>query len=155
MIEIRPMTPDDREGVLSVAETLPEWFDEDARMRSMPIDLRHQDGFVAVSDGELVGFLTLFVAEGRLTIGWQGVRRDLHRQGIGGRLIGVAEEAARSMELEELATYTLGDGVDYEPYERTRAFYEKQGFRVFQRSQTDNPGCPEEIKISKRIARRS
>jgi hypothetical protein len=53
----------------------------------------------------------------------------------------------------EIATYTLGDGVDYKPYEAAREFYFRRGFTVYQRSKTDNPGCPEEIKIRKRIAR--
>jgi GNAT superfamily N-acetyltransferase len=107
---------------------------------------------VAERQGKVVGFITLYVAEGRLNIGWLGVRRDLHRQGIGRLLLDKAEEVARSLGIRELATYTLGDGVHYEPYERTRQFYFANGFQVYQRSQTDNPGCPEEIKISKMIA---
>jgi len=58
------------------------------------------------------------------------------------------------MGLAEIATYTLGDGVDHEPYEATRRFYCSRGFRVYQRGKTDNPGCPEEIKIKESIARR-
>lgn len=153
-VEIRCIRRDDHSDILGVAETLPEWFDADARGRAIPADLRYQEGFVALQNGEVVGFITLFVAEGRLNIGWLGVKRGSHRQGIGGRLLEAAEERARDMGLTELATYTLGDGVDYPPYEQTRAFYEKQGFRVYQRSKTDNPGCPEEIRIVKRISER-
>lgn len=152
MIEIRPMEPDDHSDILAVAETLLEWFDVDARGRAIPTDLQHQDGFVALLDSKLVGFITLFVAEGRLNIGWLGVKKDCHRQGIGGRLLDAAEDTARDMGIEELATYTLGDSVDYQPYEQTRAFYAKHGFQIYQRSKTDNPGCPEEIKILKKIA---
>ena len=54
--------------------------------------------------------------------------------------------------IEEITTDTLGDSVDYAPYEGTRAFYFKHGFQIYQRAQTDNPGCPEEIKIRKRVA---
>ena len=45
----------------------------------------------------------------------------------------------------------LGDSVEYQPYEETRRFYWKCGFSVYKRAQTDNPGCPEEIWISKPI----
>ena len=151
MIDIRPMKPDDHSGVLAVAEALPEWFDADARGRGMPADLQHQDGFVVLLDGKLVGFITLFVADGRLNIGWLGVKRDCQRQGIGGLLLDAAEDAARDMGIEELATRTLGDSVDYQPYEQTRAFYAKHGFRIYQKNKTDNPGCPEEIRILKKI----
>lgn len=78
--------------------------------------------------------------------------RNRHRRGIGGRLLNVAEGTARDMGIDELAAYTLGDNVDYQLYEQTRAFYLKHGFRVYQRSRTDNPGCPEEIRILKKIA---
>lgn len=138
-------------GILAVAQDLPEWFDESARENSIPIDIRYQEGFVAVSAQRVVGFVTLYVAEGRLHIGWLGVAREFHRQGIGTRLLAAAEMKARELKIDELTTYTLGDSVDYEPYNLTRNFYWKRGFSVYKRSKTDNSGCPEEIWISKRV----
>jgi GNAT superfamily N-acetyltransferase len=135
-----------------VVAGLPEWFDERAKTTSIPIDIRHQRGFVAERQGKVVGFITLYVAEGKLNIGWLGVQHDLHRQGIGRSLLAKAAEVARDLGIRALATYTLGDGVDYEPYERTRQFYFANGFEVYQRNQTDNDGCLEEIKLAKRIA---
>ena len=152
IIETRPIEEHDHPGILAVAESLPEWFDEDARGRAIPCDLRHQDGFVSLSQGKIVGFITLFVAEGRLTIGWLGVIPEYQKNRIGTRLLACAEEFGRQHGLVEIATYTLGDGVNYKPYEMTRNFYFKRGFKVYQRSRTDNPGCPEEIKIKKQIA---
>mgnify|MGYP006307124025 CR=1 FL=1 len=153
MILIRPLSNKDIEAVLKVAQALPEWFDEDARCRAIPLDCRYQDGFVAEERGRVVGFITLYVAEGRVNIGWMGVLPGLHGGGIGKRLIAAAEGYCREMKILELATYTLGDAVDYQPYEATRAFYYSEGFRIYQRSQTDKPGCPEEIKIKKMINR--
>ena len=137
--------------VIQVAQALPEWFDADSRNRAIPIDLRFQDGFVAVEGGQILGFITLYVAEGRVNFGWMGVMPDCQGRGIGGRLMAAAEGYRREKGVSELATYTLGDGVDYAPYEATRAFYFSRGFKVYQRSQTDNPSCPEEIKIMKNI----
>ncbi len=153
---IRRFTLEDLEQVIKIAELLPEWFDEDARVRAIPIDLKFQEVFVCEDDDNSVdhalqGFIALFIAEGRVNIGWMGVHPDYHRQGIGGLLIQVAEDYCRSIGVDELATYTLGDGVEYPPYESTRAFYQKHGFTIYQRSQTDNPGCPEEIKLKKRV----
>lgn len=152
MIETRQIEEEDHPGILAVAEALPDWFDEDARRRAIPADLRYQDGFVALTEGLIVGFITLFVAEGRLNIGWLGIRPDHHREGIGSHLLACAEEFGRNHGLNEIATYTLGDSVDYKPYELTRKFYFKRGFKVYQKNKTDNPGCPEEIKIKKQIA---
>lgn len=151
MIKIRAYQQKDIPSMIDIARALPQWFDEDARQRAIPIDLRFQDGYVAEMDGELIGFITLYVAEGRVNIGWMGVHPSHGRQGIGTKLIAAAEAYCREIGVYQLATYTLGDSVEYPPYEATRAFYVKQGFEVYQRSQTDNPGCPEEIKLKKSI----
>jgi len=155
MISVRPIEERDHAACVAVVKTLTGWFTDDAQERAVPTDLRYQRGFLAESDGRVLGFITLFVAEGRLNIGWLAVHRDYHRQGIGGRLVARAEEAAAEMGLTELATCTLGDSVRYEPYEQTRAFYFKHGFRVYQRNKTDNPECPEEIRIKKTVAQPS
>lgn len=149
---IRPLLASDYPGIDEVVASLPEWFDARARTTSIPIDIKHQRGFVAERQGKVVGFITLYVAEGKLNIGWLGVQQDLHCQGIGRLLLAQAETEARALGIPELALYTLGDGVDYEPYARTRQFYFANGFQIYQRSQTDNDGCPEEIKLAKSIA---
>lgn len=151
MVKIRALTQKDIKAVLEVAQALPDWFDADSRSRAIPVDLRFQDGFVAEEDGRVLGFITLYVDEGRVNIGWMGVLPDRQGQGIGARLIAAAEAYCRERGIPELATYTLGDAVDYAPYAATRAFYFAKGFTVYQRSQTDNPGCPEEIKIKKMV----
>jgi GNAT superfamily N-acetyltransferase len=149
--KIIPMAEEHLEQVLGIIEALPDWFDIDARTRAMPIDLQFQEVYLAVDGGQIVGFITLFIAEGRVNIGWMGVHPDHHRKGIGGQLIKAAEDFCRQNGVDELAVYTLGDSVDYEPYESTRSFYLKHGFAIYQRSQTDNPGCPEEIKLKKYV----
>ena len=151
LIQIQSLEEEHYAGILTITEDLPEWFDETARSKSIPIDIRHQEGFVAISGQKVVGFVTLYVAEGRLHIGWLGVDKAFQREGIGSRLIVAAEMRARDLGIDELATYTLGDSVEYQPYEETRRFYWERGFSVYKRAQTDNPGCPEEIWISKPI----
>ncbi|MCP4547506.1 MAG: GNAT family N-acetyltransferase [bacterium] len=150
----RQYTLQDHPGIIAVADALPEWFDQDARTRAIPLDLRHQEGFVAIVDGIVVGFITLYVFEGRLQIGWLGVKPEYRGQGVGSLLLSRSEEFGRKHDLEEIATYTVGEGVDYAPYAATREFYYRRGFTVYQRNRTDNPGCLEEIKIRKRIANR-
>ena len=150
-IKIEPLSPGHHSGIIAVAQSLPEWFDTDSRTRAIPIDLRFQDGFAAVLDEQVVGFILVFVSEGRVNISWMGVHPDYHRQGIGGLLLDAAESFCQSIGVCELVTYTLGDSVDYKPYEATRAFYRSHGFEIYQRSQTDNLGCPEEIKLRKKV----
>jgi len=154
-MSVRRIEERDCAACVAVVKTLTGWFTEDAQQRAVPADLKYQRGFLAELDRRVVGFITLFVAEGRLNIGWLAVHRDYHRRGIGGKLVARAEKLAVEMGLTEIATYTLGDSVDFEPYEQTRAFYFKLGFRVYQRNKTDNPECPEEIRIKKTVAQPS
>jgi len=149
---VRAMRPDDRPRLLALAGELGEWFDEDARRRAIPIDLAHQQCLVAELGRQIVGFITLHVAEGRLHIGWIAVRRNLHRHGIGRALLAAAEAQARLLGIIELAVYTLGESVDYAPYVPTRQFYLATGFRPSCRKMTDNPGCPEELHLIKQVS---
>ena len=147
--ELQSLTPEFFTGVIEVAQALPEWFDGDARNRAIPIDVRFQKGNVALQEQRVIGFILLNVSEGRVNISWMGVHPEFHHQGVGHALIAAAEDYCRLIGLDELATYTLGDSVDYAPYVATRAFYASQGFTIYQRSATDNPSCPEEIRLKK------
>jgi GNAT superfamily N-acetyltransferase len=147
------MTASDEPAVLEVVATLTDWFDEDARNRTIPIDLKHHTTFVADEADGVVGFISLHVCNGRLDISWMGVRNECRGRGIGTRLLLRAEELGQAWGLREIATLTLGDTVDYEPYILTRRFYLENGFEVYQRNRTDNPGCPEEWRLKKRITR--
>ncbi|HAA86411.1 MAG TPA: N-acetyltransferase, partial [Kosmotogaceae bacterium] len=81
--KIRVMSEADSQSIRELVNELPEWFDEYAREKAIPSDLRHQNTFVAVEEDRVVGFITLFFAEGRLNIGWLAVRRYYHGKGIG------------------------------------------------------------------------
>jgi ribosomal protein S18 acetylase RimI-like enzyme len=151
MTVVRDFVEADRAAIVAIANELPEWFDEHARSTAIPTDIRHQTVVVATDGDDVVGFISLYVSDGRWNIGWIGVARARHRQGIGQKLVRKAEEKATAMGLSEIAVMTLGDSVDYPPYQATRSFYFKNGFEVFQRSRTDNPGCPEELRLLKRL----
>ena len=93
----------------------------------------------------MIGFITLYVTEGRLHIGLARRKQAVAKAGTWEPVTEAAESKARELGVDELATYTLGESVAYPPYEATRSFYWKHGFKVYKRSKTDNPGCPEEI----------
>jgi GNAT superfamily N-acetyltransferase len=150
-VQVRPAIPNDIPAIVSLAQSLDAWFDEHALTIAIPTDVKHQTTFIAIDRGELIGFISLYVAEGRLNIGWIGVRKDWHRRGAGTALVVRAEQSARDLGLDTLTVATLGDSVDFEPYERTRRFYFKNGFRVTRRLRTDNPSCPEMIELSKKV----
>jgi GNAT superfamily N-acetyltransferase len=57
-----------------------------------------------------------------------GVRPSRHRRGLGSALLAAAEEYLRERGVEYLQVKTLGPSDPYEPYARTRRFYEARGF---------------------------
>lgn len=135
---------------IEIAKALPEWFTTGG-VKHMSIDLRFQQGFVAVYDSRIIGFLSFFVNESVARIGWMGVLPEFHRQGIGRKLIERLISELKQAGVCELRVNTLGDSVEYEPYAETRAFYRRIGFKDFQRIKQDNPECPELLILVKNI----
>jgi len=144
------MTDDDLDASLAVARSLPEWFNTPG-LEQMSVDLRNQIGAVAERQGEVVGFVTWLSRAGVGEIGWIGVAPNQHRNGIGRRLLDFAEDWLRESGAIEIQVETLGESVDYAPYERTRAFYRAAGFRFLRSEMTDNPGMPESLWLHKEL----
>ena len=149
-VAIRPTVPADSTAMIEIGRALPDWFN-DQGLHEMAVDIDHQLGAVAHIDGQIVGFVTWFAAEGVGMIGWIAVSPDVHRSGIGARLVEYAERRLAASGATELRVDTLGESVDYEPYERTRAFYRAVGFVDFESVMTDNPGMPERLTLTKTI----
>jgi GNAT superfamily N-acetyltransferase len=135
-----------RQGIEAVVTDLPQWFDVNAR-KNIPIDVRHQRVLVATSGDKVLGFVSFYVNEGAVVIAWLGVLREWHGKGVGRALVGALVQEAKRNGILAITTYTLGDSVRYEPYESTRRFYKALGFVVYMRTKTDNPGCPEELRL--------
>ena len=109
---------------------LPEWFAQSDSNLKYAVQSEILPGYIARIDGEPRGLLLLkrhsaISAE----IFWLGVDPGCHRSGIGRALVEVALDAARSDDVKFLFVCTLHPGVCYEPYQRTRLFYEAMGFQ--------------------------
>lgn len=82
------------------------------------------DGFIGEAEGKAAGFArTQFhKSENRLYLASLYLLPDFKRNGIGGRLLGVAEEKARAYDLGELWVGVMVQN------EQARRWYEKRGF---------------------------
>ena len=108
---------------------LPEWFGIEEANRNYVEEARHLPSVAAVCDEAVVGIALVrhhFPQTAELEL--LAVRRDLHRHGIGRRLVERVVSDARAGGKRLLQVKTLGPSMTYEPYERTRAFYESLGF---------------------------
>ena len=122
---------------------LPEWFGQaDSNLRYAR-QAEALAGYVACVDDEARGML-LLKAHSRhsIEIYWLGVDPTWHRAGIGRALVEAACEAAQANGAQFLFVSTLHPSEAYEPYQRTRRFYEAMGFQYVLEEQTPKKGNP-------------
>jgi tRNA pseudouridine38-40 synthase len=81
---LRPLRPHYHDAALRVAQQLAL---DKTSVDSIAKDLRFLSGFVAMHGSRVVGFIAFSVVRGIARIHWIGVVPELHRQGIGRRLL--------------------------------------------------------------------
>lgn len=133
MIRIKKFNKKDFNAVMAVAKSLhPKWFDNYAIGTAIPLDLNIHKGFVAEDKKSIVGFITYtsISDEGGARISWIGVLPEFQSKGVGTRLVNKLEKELKTLGVKELRVGTVAASTKYEPYEKTRTFYKKMGFRV-------------------------
>jgi ribosomal protein S18 acetylase RimI-like enzyme len=103
---------------------------------------------VARVEGDPIGLLLLRRhSPASAEIHWLGVDPDHHRRGIGRGLVEAVEHRLREEKVGHLFVMTLHPDVDYEPYQRTRAFYQGLGF-LFVLSTDNGPLGPSRDQLA-------
>ena len=122
--------PDEKTAItLKIMHSLPAWFSPTEDIEKKAIIHRNYPFFAAYDDGAPIGFVALKIHnQYTADIFVLGVSEHYHRQGIGRRLIEAAERYCMDNGYLCLTVKTLDSSVEYEPYEKTRAFYQKMGF---------------------------
>jgi ribosomal protein S18 acetylase RimI-like enzyme len=128
-ISIRPLEPRDIPLCEEILRGLPQWFGFEHVNAQYVRDLRSLPSFVALGQGEILGFLALrhhnpLASE----IHVLAVRRDRHRSGIGKALVRHAESELARSKVKLLQVKTLGPSHPDSGYKATRAFYSALGF---------------------------
>lgn len=109
--------------------SLRKWFNPIEDIQRKSIEHRDMPFFAAYKDDDVIGFIAIkihnkYTAE----IYNVGVLEEYHRNGIGSKLLLETENYLKENGYKFLTVKTLDESVEYEPYERTRAFYYKNGF---------------------------
>jgi GNAT superfamily N-acetyltransferase len=115
----------------TLTKRLPPWFAQGEANRHYAEQAEILEAWVARIDRRAAGLLLLKRHSAvSAEIYWLGVDPDHHRQGIGKALIGTVERLLRDEKVRFLFVMTLHPEDPYEPYRRTRAFYERIGFEL-------------------------
>ena len=131
MIHIKLVeTPFDKTAItLQIMHSLPAWFSPPESIEKHAITHKYYPFLVAFDDDAPVGFIALKIHnEYTADIYNMGILEQYHRQGIGSQLVDVAERYCSDNGFVYLTVKTLDVSAEYEPYNRTRAFYLKMGF---------------------------
>jgi N-acetylglutamate synthase-like GNAT family acetyltransferase len=108
---------------------LPAWFGQPAANARYAQQAETLDGYIAEIGGVRRGLLLLkSTGATSAEIFWLGVDPTCHRSGIGRALVETATDDARQRGVKYLFVATLHPDDPYEPYLRTRKFYEAMGF---------------------------
>lgn len=133
-----------RELQVRLTALLADWFGK-AESNAHYADLAESlDGYVAEVDGERCG-LVLFERHSPKSgeVSWMGVEPRRQRHGVGRALLDALARDFRNDGGRYLFVATLHPNIDYEPYQRTRRFYEAVGFEYVLKEQfpadPDNP----------------
>jgi len=113
----------------SILDQLPEWFGIPQSNADYARLAEAGPAWLAIDDGEAVGVMLLKPHfETTVEIYLLAVVPTRHRAGVGRALVAQAEAIARQRGARFLTVKTRGPSKPYEPYERTRAFYQALGF---------------------------
>ena len=149
-LKIREGKISDHETVIQIVKSLEDWFNEDG-INYIKQDLEFEKLIIVDAESGPIGFLSYFLYEGIGYLGWIGVYEQHHGTGAGELLFFEFERIMKELAIKTLQVKTLGESVDYPPYDRSRSFYRKVGFEKYRSEFTDNPECSEELILRKRI----
>lgn len=113
--------------VTEVLLDLPDWFGLPESTKSYIIDSKHLPLWMARTEKEVVGFITLKESSSETgELHCMGIKKGYHRKGIGTQLYLVLENYAKE-KYKYLQVKTVEEGY-YAEYDQTVAFYKSVGF---------------------------
>jgi ribosomal protein S18 acetylase RimI-like enzyme len=126
--QVRSAQAEDLDRCLEIVRALPDHFTDDVPDR-VRRDLGRHDGWVTLDGETVVGFMVVDRRSARAAeILWIAVEPDRRHAGHGSRLLAQALSELRGDGVALVEVKTLDRSADYEPYEPTNAFYERNGF---------------------------
>jgi GNAT superfamily N-acetyltransferase len=140
---LRPIRPDEHRLCERILRALPEWFGIEESLVQYVRDTATMPTFIAEHDSEPAGFITLRCnTDHAAEIHCMAVAPQMHRKGVGRRMVRFAEDHLRSEGVSYLQVKTVGPSRPCEFYSQTRLFYEAAGFAPLEEFPTLWPGNP-------------
>jgi len=125
---VRRLSSEDVPTVQEIVRALPDYFTNDVPDK-VATDAAKGSGWVVVSSETTVGFAVASQRSAAAAeILWMAIHPAWRGQGAGTALLDRVLEDLEAAGVSVVEVKTLDASADYEPYEATRAFWEKRGF---------------------------
>ena len=128
MPDVRRLAAGDIPAAVAIVRSLPDYFTDDVPAHVERATVSH-DGWVVTDAGTVAGFA---VAERKSPAGaeisWMAVDPPRRRRGLGTALLTHVLSALDAAGVRVVVVKTLDRSSGYQPYEATRAFWERNGF---------------------------
>ena len=115
---------------MHILHSLPEWFGLEESLNHYSTEINNLPTFLSLNAAHVIGFISLkqhYSHSAEIYV--MGVNPEMHHKGAGRALINQAQVWLKSQGVTYLQVKTLGPSHPDEGYARTRAFYEKMGFK--------------------------
>ena len=148
-VEVRKTGKAESKKIYNIAKKLsPKWFDEVAINKTIPNDLKNHPSLIALTDGEVAGFVNYKINDKVAEINWMGVDPNHFREGVGSKLLNKLVKTLKSDEVSRIKVETLDKKEGYKPYNRTRGFYISQGFKKIEEKKEYSEAAEEELILA-------
>lgn len=134
-MEKKPLLRESRSGeeavFFEIIKSLPDYFFIEETIADLKADLQKQGTktIVAASNGEVGGFLIYRAAGEAAEILWMAVRPGFQDRGAGTLLMEEFLRRMRAAAVKTVELSTVASTTNFPPYEGTRRFYERFGFK--------------------------
>jgi GNAT superfamily N-acetyltransferase len=128
MPAVRPFAAEDAAAAVAIIEGLPDYFTEDvpAKVRD---DVGTHDAWVLTDSGTVAGLAVVArKSPGGAEVLWMAVEAGHRGRGYGTQLLRHVLGCLATAGISVVEAKTLDASSGYEPYEATRAFWERNGF---------------------------
>jgi len=137
-------------SIMAIAKALRTWFTPAAR-RNIRRSFDNQQGYVSKSNGKAIGFILYRKWKKAAIVTWMGILPAEQRKGAGTKLLDAVQAELKKSGVRNLKVFTLSYTTMYAPYERTRKFYRKMGFRELRIDRKYYPDGSDRLVLSKNL----
>jgi ribosomal protein S18 acetylase RimI-like enzyme len=128
MRDVRRFRAGDAPAAVAIIRGLPDYFTDDVPARAEQ-DAASHEAWVVTDSGTVAGFaVAARKSPGGAEILWIAVDAARRGRGHGTALLGHVLEHLGAAGVSVVEVKTLDGSAGYQPYEATRAFYERNGF---------------------------